>query len=302
MSSEPQFPGSAPQPKTSRLAIVSLVLGVFSFLCCLSGVPAIITGAIGLGRINRSGGTVQGKGLATAGIVTGSIGTLLTLFILPALLLPAIQAAREAARRNNAANELKQIGIAIHGLAGASGRIPAPASYDAEGKPLLSWRVHILPYLEQQALYARFNLNEPWDSPHNKPLLAEMPAVYGPGQLEDPTATRFLMPTGPGSLFPGKDGPRPQIPDGPDNTIMVVEVDDELGVPWTAPRDYQYNNVQPRAGLSKLHPRGFLAATADAAVHHIEDSIPDSTLLLLFDPADNSGMTLEKANEQPTGK
>ena len=99
--------------------------------------------------------------------------------VLIALLLPAVQSAREAARRAQCVNNLKQIGLAMHNYASANGGFPPAAIVDPRGKPLLSWRVAILPYLDANPLYAKFKLDEPWDSPHNKELLKYMPAVYG---------------------------------------------------------------------------------------------------------------------------
>ena len=100
-------------------------------------------------------------------------------------LVPAIQSSLEAARRVQCVNNLKQIALAMHNYHSANNAFPRPASLDEKGKPLLSWRVAILPYLEQQELYDKFKLDEPWDSPHNKALLKEMPPVYPvpePGQ------------------------------------------------------------------------------------------------------------------------
>src|SRR5271166_372859 len=95
--------------------------------------------------------------------------------MLIALLLPAVQAAREAARRAQCTNNLKQIALAMHNYASANNCFPPAATYTRDGKPLLSWRVLILPYLEQASLYNQFHLDEAWDSPNNKPLGDRMP-------------------------------------------------------------------------------------------------------------------------------
>ena len=117
--------------------------------------------------------------------------------ILVALLLPAVQAAREAARRTQAMNNLKQQVLAMHNYHDAKKSFPAHAICDANGKPLLSWRVQILPYLEQQALYNEFHLDEPWDSDHNKPLIARMPVVYDdPSYNIAPGKTAYLAVVG----------------------------------------------------------------------------------------------------------
>jgi len=107
--------------------------------------------------------------------------------VLVALLLPAVQAAREAGRRNAAANELKQIAIAMHNYHDTNKHFPARTIRDAEGKALLSWRVAVLPYIDQIDLYNQFHLDEAWDSPHNKSLIGKMPSLFAdpnpkPGQ------------------------------------------------------------------------------------------------------------------------
>ena len=82
-------------------------------------------------------------------------------------------------RRNRIAYfNLHQIGLALHTYHDVHGSFPAQANYDSQGKPLLSWRVHILPYLGEETLYKEFHLQESWDSEHNRSLLARMPAFY----------------------------------------------------------------------------------------------------------------------------
>ncbi|WP_261037712.1 DUF1559 domain-containing protein, partial [Streptococcus mitis] len=75
-------------------------------------------------------------------------------------------------------NNLKQVGLGIYNFDSAQGALPARVHYTRDLKPGLSWRVHILPYLEQDALFNQFKLDEPWDSPNNKPLIAKMPKFY----------------------------------------------------------------------------------------------------------------------------
>src|SRR5262245_38193047 len=93
-------------------------------------------------------------------------------------LVPAVQKVREAAGRTQSANNVHQVVIALHDYNANYGRLPPPVVYDANGRPLYSWRVLLLPYLEQKALYEQFKLNEPWDSPHNKKLSSAIVAAY----------------------------------------------------------------------------------------------------------------------------
>ena len=116
--------------------------------------------------------------------------------VLVALLLPAVQQAREAARRTQDRNSLKMIGLAMHNYHDVHNRFPARASYDKSGEPLLSWRVHLLPFLDQNELYEQFHLHEPWDSEHNLTLVPQMPEVYRSNSFSDPEKTVFLTADG----------------------------------------------------------------------------------------------------------
>src|SRR5437868_3063260 len=94
------------------------------------------------------------------------------------VVLSGVPKARDSADRNTSVNSLKQIALAMHNYLNVYGHLPPAAIRDKEGRPLLSWRVALLPFLEQDQLYKRFKLDEPWDSEHNKKLLAAMPKTY----------------------------------------------------------------------------------------------------------------------------
>src|SRR5262245_25717314 len=85
-----------------------------------------------------------------------------------------VMESRQAVERLHASAYMSHVALAVHTYQDAAGSLPPPAVYSKDGKPLLSWRVMILPYLEQLPLYNKFNLDEPWDSPNNLRLLAEM--------------------------------------------------------------------------------------------------------------------------------
>lgn len=195
--------------------------------------------------------------------------------VLVALLLPAVQSAREAARRAQCTNNLKQMALAMHNFASATDHFPPQAIRSRDGKPLLSWRVAILPYLEQNALYNEFHLDEPWDSPHNRALAERMPNLYAcPSKLLPPGMTCYQVPFGPGTIFGEEKGCRlAQITDGTSNTILIVEVQEP--VLWTKPDDLTYDpkavDVAPAVGSA--HPGGWNAAFADGSVRFIKNTI-----------------------------
>ena len=117
--------------------------------------------------------------------------------VLVSLLLPAVQQVREAARRTECANHLKQIGLAFQNFEDKNQfYLPTPEAhpeyYDENGRLKLSWRVHILPYLGQNKLYEQFKLDEDWDSPHNAPLAENMPDVVV-GAPDDIRARRLVL-------------------------------------------------------------------------------------------------------------
>ncbi len=199
--------------------------------------------------------------------------------VLAGLLLPAVQAAREAARRNASMNNMKNIMLALHNYADRhKGTFLAHAIYDDNGKPLLSWRVSILRELENEELYNQFHLDEPWDSEHNKTLIAKMPEVFNDpssGLAASDGKSHYVAPVGARFVFDGtpKGKGFASIRDGSSNTIMLLQVDDKHAPVWTKPDDWQYNAKQPKAGLGRLHPGIFLAGFADAHVKSISNEI-----------------------------
>jgi hypothetical protein len=181
-------------------------------------------------------------------------------------------------------NILKQIGLAMHIHHDALKTLPPAYSVDKNGKPLLSWRVLILPYIEQEPLYRQFHLDEPWDSEHNKKLIPLMPEVYrAPGSKAAPGKTNYLTVRGKDTMFPGDKGISfAQVKDGTSYTIMVVEASDSSAVEWTRPDDFVYDPKEPIKGLVGLRPEGFLALFGDASVRFIPKSIDAKVLQFLF--------------------
>jgi hypothetical protein len=197
-----------------------------------------------------------------------------------ALLLPAVQAARESARRMQSSNSLKQLAIAMHFHHDVHNRLPAIANFDKDGKPLLSWRVHLLPYLDANDLY-----DEPWDSEHNLRLIEKMPDVYrNPNSAHAAQGmTNYLAIVSKDGVFTGDaNGIRfPDITDGLSNTIMIVEADFDKEVIWTKPDDLSFDPQHPLAGLGHVRQGGFQASLVDGSVHFISLNVDAATLKAL---------------------
>jgi hypothetical protein len=185
--------------------------------------------------------------------------------------------------RARTTNNLKFMGLAMHSFTKRNGgRLPAAAICKDE-KALLSWRVAILPWLEEFALYERFHLGEAWDSPHNMALLNEMPRVYAPVVPKDtpPYSTYYQGFVGPGSLFDGKDGTRiADVIDGIRPTLMIVEAADP--VPWTKPADLPYDDAQPLPKIGGQFEDGAYVGFADGSARFLSRTIAPDTLRTLI--------------------
>ncbi len=202
--------------------------------------------------------------------------------VMIALLLPAVQAARGAARRVQSTNNLRQIGLAMHNFHDTFRGLPAQAKTDAEGKPLLSWRVMILPFIEQSNLFDQFHMDEPWDSEHNKQFIKMMPEAYRRPDSKAPEGyTTYLVPVGANTVFEADSKPTPEgrdltigsrfseITDGLSNTAMCVEVNDDAAVIWTKPSDLEVNLMNVWNHLGEAQPGGFNGLFCDGSVQFI---------------------------------
>jgi hypothetical protein len=145
------------------------------------------------------------------------------------------------------------------------------------GNALLSWRVALLPFLDENELYKQFHLNEPWDSPHNKKLLAKMPSVFAPPGVKtrEPYMTFYQVFVGDNAAFEKHQALRvSDIVDGTSNTLLIVEAGN--AVPWTKPEDLHFAADEPLPELGGLSPDIFNAAFADGSVHAISKKMnPD---------------------------
>lgn len=188
-------------------------------------------------------------------------------------------------------DNLKQIGIGFHAYHDTYKQFPAQAISEMKGrfgmrKPLLSWRVALLPYLGEGELYKQFKLNEAWDSAHNKKLIARMPKVYAaPGRKAvEPGITYYQVFVGPKTLFRFPDvGSRIySIKDGTSNTFLVAE--SSKAVPWTKPEDMEATDkALPKLGGQF---KGFLhVAFFDGSVMRIKANLPERVLRPFITPS-----------------
>jgi|GEM_PF-1514583 len=228
--------------------------------------------------------------------------TTLTSFMAP--LSASITEARNAARSMAGMNNMKQIGIAFHNFHEVYKRFPVGEFPEGglikykDGKPLLSWRVYLLPFIEQQPLFSQFKLDEPWDSPHNMALLDEMPDVYkSPSSADGTNKTRYLAPVGPSSILGEKRIVRfRDISDGTANTAMLVEAGEDKAVPWTKPEDLTYDPKNPVGSLGKIGD-SLTILMADGSVWKLKTTIDAATLLNLFQRNDGNIVDFDRFSE-----
>jgi prepilin-type processing-associated H-X9-DG protein len=204
---------------------------------------------------------------------------------LAAMMMESYQQADQVGQSVRELNNMRQIGIALLNYVASHRAFPPAAICDKEGKPLLSWRVAILPYIGQEALYRKLKLDEPWDSPHNIGALKHMPEIYQSSKPRADGKTSVLLFTGKGTAFAEEKGPAmADIKDGMSNTILSVQAGPDKAVPWTKPEDLPFNPEDPAAALGQVPPTGFHALFFDGHVARIGKSVDAKTLKAMITP------------------
>jgi hypothetical protein len=212
--------------------------------------------------------------------------------------LPCMQRVkiRDGEGWGQSAANLRDIGEALHSYHDVYGKLPPAVVHGVGGRPLYSWRVALLPFLEQDPLYRQFKLDEPWDSPHNKPLSDQTPPCYPPLGLGGGDATgltRYQDFVGPGTAFERLALTWKDFPDGLENTLLVAEAGEP--VPWAKPADLVYDPGKPLPPLGGVFGKpvhflcyevgrrpGIVVCFADASTRFLRGDSDKATLRALI--------------------
>ena len=181
-------------------------------------------------------------------------------------------------------SQLRQIALSALNYESAHQHFPGNIR-DGNGEPLLSWRVAILQFMpeEQQALYKKFKLDEPWDSEHNIQLLNEMPDVYKSLNFDSATKTVYLGFDGEGTIFEsGKTVGMSDISDGTSNTIFAAQMNRQSAIEWTKPADIKFTPGTPVTQLAETATGTITICTCDGGLPRVSLSDLDSDRLELL--------------------
>lgn len=271
---------------SNGLATTSLVFGILSFCTGITFIPGLICGFMGLSKARTSG---VGKGMAIAGILTSLVGLAVSGAVATGGYFLYVQT-QKSDERMVAQNNFKQLGIATHDNSDATGFLPKPyldESRRDSDPPLvesalrtkLSWRVTLLPYLEQTSLYTRFQRSEAWDSSANKPLSQTVVRQYADTPLDPATRVRCFYDNG--AIFDSRfkitlNG----VTDGTANTILYVEGSDKA--PWSQFNEYKFDPKGALPALGYPNRDTFTVLTADGSTRQLRKSIDPATLKALI--------------------
>ncbi|WP_397571277.1 DUF1559 domain-containing protein [Schlesneria sp. T3-172] len=209
---------------------------------------------------------------------------LLVLSGLAAMLIPAVQAARQAARQSQSHCRLKQLGLALHNYQGTYGVFPPAYTVDADGSPLHSWRTLILPYLDEQKLYDSIDLAKPWNDAANEPARKTAVRVYqSPWGAEDSTRTPFLAMVTPESVLrPVQSCKLEDVTDGASMTLMLIEVPTDQMGDWISPVDADDETLRKLASTTKSpSAKGPGILLVDSSVRNLDYKTPYDQLRAL---------------------
>jgi hypothetical protein len=215
--------------------------------------------------------------------------------VLVTFLFAAVEGFGRTAYRAQCTNNLKQVSLAILNYQDAYHALPPAYTVDAGGRPLHSWRTLILPYLEQQDLYATIDLSKPWNDPSNAKALATPVDVYRcPRSRAPANSTSYLATVADdGYLLPTRPRALADIKDNHNSTLMLIETSDEKSRPWMEPTDADeellLSLISPKSNFHHRYgrktgfaPDGANAGFVDGGVHFLKADTKPDVLRALF--------------------
>lgn len=244
-------------------------------------------------RAAKAGLNLRSAGMLL-GVVIGSLVAGLGIIALTVMIVaPAVQAARAASQKAKSADRLELIAQALQSYHATYGSFPPAYVADANGKPMHSWRVLLLPFLGERRLYDQYDFSQPWNQGGNLALTSQMPDVYASPGDEDALAsynTSYVVIVGPDTMFPGaKSLSLGDISDGAESTVLIVEYC-ESGICWMEPKDLDATRMSYtiNAGATDCirshHPFGAHALFADGTTHFLTEDLPPEIIEALVTP------------------
>jgi hypothetical protein len=232
------------------------------------------------GLVHRPGVSAKTVILLTIAAVLAGAAALALVVV---FLFPALGMARNLAYSHNCDQNLKRIGLALQAYELDHGTLPPAFIPGPDGKPMHSWRVLLLPYLDEDGVYSNYNFSEPWDSPANQQLATRMPSVYAcPADPDSQSLgeSNYMVVMGPATMFPGSASRSTEsVLDDLASTILVVEVPIS-GTDWLEPKDLTTKKMQfsINGGLGReigsYHLDGAHVLMADGEVKFLSDTLP----------------------------
>lgn len=225
------------------------------------------------------------------------LATIFVIVVLVALLLPAVSTPRGVGRRMSCKNKMKQLGLALHNYHDVYGSFPPAAVHNTDGVAIHSWRVLLLPFLEQQKLYDQYDFDEPWNGPHNITLQDSMPDAFRCPESVDfaemgtllrkqlNRMTSYVLVISPDGLFYDNRAPTlHEVSDGTFQTMMTAEAR-QHSVHWMAPDDITptelLSDLRWRADSSEKYHKGLHIGMVDGSVRWLPSDVSETTLTAL---------------------